>query len=228
MVEPEAPPPGAELAAPYLGRNLGVALAAAAVVAGPLEPDELRAALGSLELAGRFELVAGEPPMILDAAHNPDGARALAEALAEHAEGRPVVACLAILGDKDAPGIIEALAPVLAAVVCTEIPASRLEGAGRPGTSAVPAAELVRLCETASVPAIAHNDPAGAVALARAMALRTGWGGADRRIALPSAVRMDREARSELLQMMGLVAAVVAVVILVFFGLGYLFGRLFL
>ena len=39
---------------------------------------------------------------------------------------------------------------------------------------------------------------------------------------------MDREARSELLQMMGLVAAVVAVVILVFFGLGYLFGRLFL
>jgi len=39
---------------------------------------------------------------------------------------------------------------------------------------------------------------------------------------------MDREARSELLQMMVLVAIVVAVVILVFFGLGYLFGRLFL
>ncbi len=39
---------------------------------------------------------------------------------------------------------------------------------------------------------------------------------------------MEREARSELLSMMGLVAVVVAVVILVFFGLGYLFGRLFL
>jgi preprotein translocase subunit SecE len=39
---------------------------------------------------------------------------------------------------------------------------------------------------------------------------------------------MDREARSELLQMMALVAAVVALVILVFFGLGYFFGRLFL
>ena len=51
---------------------------------------------------------------------------------------------------------------------------------------------------------------------------------AGHRFALPSAVRMDREARSELLQMMGLVAAVVAIVILVFFGLGYLFGRLFL
>lgn len=39
---------------------------------------------------------------------------------------------------------------------------------------------------------------------------------------------MDREARSELLSMMGLVAAIVAVVILVFFALGYVFGRLFL
>jgi preprotein translocase subunit SecE len=39
---------------------------------------------------------------------------------------------------------------------------------------------------------------------------------------------MDKEARSELFQMMGLVAVVVAIVILVFFALGYAFGRLFL
>jgi type IV secretory pathway VirB2 component (pilin) len=39
---------------------------------------------------------------------------------------------------------------------------------------------------------------------------------------------LDKGARSELLHMMGLVAAIVAIVILVFFGLGYLFGRLFL
>jgi preprotein translocase subunit SecE len=39
---------------------------------------------------------------------------------------------------------------------------------------------------------------------------------------------MDREARGELLTMMGLVAVVVALVILVFFGVGYGFGRLFL
>lgn len=39
---------------------------------------------------------------------------------------------------------------------------------------------------------------------------------------------MDREARGELLTMMGLVAIVVAIVILVFFGFGYAFGRLFL
>ncbi len=170
VVEPGTPPAASELAAPFLRRNLAVALAAARVVAGEVEPGELRAALGALKLAGRFELVSGDPPMVLDAAHNPDGARALAEALAERVAGKPVVACLAILADKDAQGIIGALAPALAAVVCTEIPQSRLEGSGRPGTSAVPAAELVRLCEAASVPATAHTDPAGAVALAGAMA----------------------------------------------------------
>jgi hypothetical protein len=39
---------------------------------------------------------------------------------------------------------------------------------------------------------------------------------------------VNRSTGSELLSMMGLVAAVVAAVILVFFGIGYLFGRLFL
>jgi preprotein translocase subunit SecE len=38
----------------------------------------------------------------------------------------------------------------------------------------------------------------------------------------------QRSPGAELLSMMGLVAAVVAIVILVFFGIGYLFGRLFL
>ena len=50
---------------------------------------------------------------------------------------------------------------------------------------------------------------------------------AERPDALPFS-RMDREARGELLTMMGLVAVVVAVVILVFFGVGYVFGLLFL
>lgn len=170
VVEPDAPPEGAGLDAPYLRRNLGVALAAAEVVVGPVPGDAFRSALGSLELAGRFEVIPGDPPFVLDAAHNPDGARALTEALSARLGDQPVVACLAILADKDAEGIIGALAPALAAAVCTEIPVARLEGSGRPGTSAVPAAELVRLCEASSVPATAHTDPAGAVALAVAMA----------------------------------------------------------
>ena len=170
VVEPAAVTEAAELAAPYLRRNLAVAVAAAGVVAGPPPPGALARALAAAPLAGRFEVIEGRPPLVLDAAHNADGARALAEALAERLPARPVVGCFAILADKDAPGIIAALAPALTAVVCTEIPSARLEGSGRPGTSAVPAAELVRICEDAAVPATAHTDPAGAVALAGAMA----------------------------------------------------------
>ena len=43
----------------------------------------------------------------------------------------------------------------------------------------------------------------------------------------PSAVN-DRENQPSFLTMIGLVALIVAVVILVFFGIGYLFGRVFL
>ena len=76
----------------------------------------------TLIVPGRLELLADEPPVFIDAAHNPDGARALAEALPEVAGGRPVVALLAVLADKDAEGIVAALAPALDRVVCTETP----------------------------------------------------------------------------------------------------------
>ena len=174
VLSPGEEPGDGHLAAPYLRRNLAVSRAAAATVAPAPSDDALRGALATIRLPGRFELIQGDPPLVMDAAHNPDGARALAEALAERADGRPVVACLAILADKDAEAFVSALAPALAAAVCTEIPAARLQGAGRPGTSSVPAAELVRLCESAGVAATAHVDPAGATALCRAMASERG------------------------------------------------------
>ena len=58
----------------------------------------------TVTVPGRLERVAEDPPTFLDAAHNPDGAAALAEALPAVAAGRRVVACLAILADKDARG----------------------------------------------------------------------------------------------------------------------------
>ena len=55
----------------------------------------------------------GDPPEVFDAAHNPDGARALAEALPELTGGREVICCLAVLEGKDVTGIIEGLAPAV-------------------------------------------------------------------------------------------------------------------
>jgi dihydrofolate synthase / folylpolyglutamate synthase len=157
--------------APYLRRNSAVAIAAVeALLGAPLGDDVVLHALNDLDLPGRFQLVEGDPPVIRDAAHNPAGAAALAEALQAELGGRPVVACLAVLGDKDVAGIVRALAPALSAAVVTEIPSERLEGAGRPGTSSISMVELGRLCEGAGLPAEGILDPSDAIAwtLARA------------------------------------------------------------
>ena len=115
----------------------------------------------------------GDPHAIYDAAHNPDGAAALAEALPVLV-GREVVCCLAILEGKDATGIVEGLAPAVSHFVCTEIPPEAIEGSGRPGGRARPALELAALCEKAGVQAEAIPDPIRAWARARELAEERG------------------------------------------------------
>jgi dihydrofolate synthase / folylpolyglutamate synthase len=161
--------------APYIRRNFAVALAAVEAIAGPLRRDLVASVAGELELHGRMELVPGEPPEILDAAHNPDGARALAEALDEVVGGRPVVACLAVLADKDAPALIAELAPRLDAVVFTELPVEELAGAGRPVTSTHDAGQLAAIARAARVRDVeVIREPDAAVARARALAQERG------------------------------------------------------
>jgi dihydrofolate synthase/folylpolyglutamate synthase len=159
----------------YQAKNLALAQAAAHQVLGAADPAadlEVVRRLVSRELAirGRAELVPGDPPQLFDAAHNPDGAKALAEALPDLTDGAEVICCLAILEGKDAAGIINALAEACSRFVCTEIPPERIEGSGRPGGRARPALELAALCEKAGVEAEAMVDPVEAWARARELA----------------------------------------------------------
>jgi dihydrofolate synthase / folylpolyglutamate synthase len=164
------------VAGAYQRRNFAVAMAAAQEIIGRLDPDRVEAVAEGLELPGRVQLLKGAPPLILDAAHNPDGARALAEALSEAAGEAPVVACLAILADKDAAGVLRALAPRLDVAVCTELPAERLARAGRPGARSLDAS---RLAELADASGIARTEVVGRPdeALRRAVAVASERGG---------------------------------------------------
>jgi dihydrofolate synthase/folylpolyglutamate synthase len=70
--------------------NAAVAVAAVEAFFGrPLAPDVAAEAFGELRLPGRFEVVHRAPLLVLDGAHNPDGARAAATTLADEfdAEG---------------------------------------------------------------------------------------------------------------------------------------------
>ena len=82
-----------------------------------------------------------------------------------------MIACLAVLADKDAGGILAALAPVLGGLVTTEIPADRLASAGRPGARALGARALRRgrpRCGIGWVEEV--PNPAAAIARARSVA----------------------------------------------------------
>jgi dihydrofolate synthase / folylpolyglutamate synthase len=170
------PGPDLELAAPgsFQRRNFALAMAAAEAFLGELDAERVAAVAGTLTVPGRLERVAERPPTYLDAAHNPDGAAALAEALPALAGGRRVVACLAVLADKDAAAMVWALAPALERAVCTELPAAALEGHGRPGARSRPAAELAAACAAAGLAAEAEPDFAAALARARALAEPSG------------------------------------------------------
>jgi dihydrofolate synthase / folylpolyglutamate synthase len=158
--------------ATYQRLNEGLATAAASVILGGLD-REVMANWHGVTIPGRAEFVAGDPDVVYDAAHNPDGARALAQTLREMS-GDPVVCCLAVLEGKDAAGIVNGLAPACAHFVCTEIPPEAIVGSGRPGGRARPALELTALCEKAGVEAEAVPDPLRAWARARDLAKQRG------------------------------------------------------
>ncbi|GAC69040.1 folylpolyglutamate synthase [Gordonia soli NBRC 108243] len=105
--------------------NASLALAAVEAFfgSGPgrqLEIDAVRAGFAAVSSPGRLERVRSAPTVFVDAAHNPHGAAALAQALSEEFDFRRLVGVIAMLGDKDADGFLEALEPVLDHVVITD------------------------------------------------------------------------------------------------------------
>jgi len=108
--------PGLTVRGPaYQAGNAATAVAAAEATLGrALVPARAASALAELAIPGRFELVCVRPPVIVDGSHNPQAAAVLADAVRDafpDAASRPVL-LLGILADKDARGILTALAPL--------------------------------------------------------------------------------------------------------------------
>lgn len=81
---------------------------------------------------GRLEVVRSSPMILVDAAHNPHGIEALAEAVEENFGFSRLVGVVGVLADKDAEGILSLLEPMLHSVVITQSSSAR----------AIPAAKL--------------------------------------------------------------------------------------
>ncbi|AKT52731.1 bifunctional folylpolyglutamate synthase/dihydrofolate synthase [Arsenicicoccus sp. oral taxon 190] len=107
----------------HQGANAALAIAAVEAFLGGgeqrLDADVLRAGLARVTSPGRLEIVRRSPTVIVDAAHNPDGARSLRLALSDSFTFTRLVGVLAILEDKDVLGILEELEPAFDEVVVT-------------------------------------------------------------------------------------------------------------
>ena len=99
------------MAGAYQLRNAAGALAALEAVRERLPVSEaaIRQGLRAAQVPGRFQRIARTPEVILDVAHNPEAARALAATLREQPVTGRTLAVVGMLADKDAAGVFAAL-----------------------------------------------------------------------------------------------------------------------
>ena len=163
-------PRGAEVDVPplprapgaYQRRNFAVAETAAAAFLGrDLDAEAVAAAAERVSVPGRLEPVAERPLVLLDGAHNPAAAEALAASMSEVLGSRALVGVVGVLDDKDPAGILAPLLPLMERVVLTQPALER----------ALPAAVLRSLCEQLAPGLAAEVARVPAAGLERARAL---------------------------------------------------------
>ncbi|MBS1695882.1 MAG: bifunctional folylpolyglutamate synthase/dihydrofolate synthase [Actinobacteria bacterium] len=84
-----------------------------------LDVDAVRAGFAAVTSPGRLERLRGAPTVFIDAAHNPAGAAALAQALQDEFDFRYLVGVVSVMADKDVDGILAALEPAFDQIVVT-------------------------------------------------------------------------------------------------------------
>jgi dihydrofolate synthase/folylpolyglutamate synthase len=102
--------------------NAATAVACAEVLSeqgAAISAAEIRAGLAAARWPARLELVAADPPVLIDGAHNYEGAVSLRRALDLYFPDRPVVFVLGMLGDKERAGVVDVLGPRAGAVIVT-------------------------------------------------------------------------------------------------------------
>jgi len=105
----------------HQANNAAIALAAAEAFAGvKLDSDLVRSAFSKVKSPGRCEVVRRDPTVIIDAAHNPHGAKALVSTINSEFDFESLIGVVAVLGDKDASGILAELSQVIDYLIVSE------------------------------------------------------------------------------------------------------------
>lgn len=97
----------------------------------PVPAGALREALVSVELPGRFQVLPGRPTRVLDVAHNPEAARALAASLGSMGFHPATFAVFGMLADKDIEAVADAVRPAIDRWFVAPLPGPRGASAER-------------------------------------------------------------------------------------------------
>jgi dihydrofolate synthase/folylpolyglutamate synthase len=116
----------------HAARNAAAAIVALeAFLDRPIAEDPARRALAETPSPGRLEVVGRHPLVVLDGAHNPAGAQAIAAALPEAFTWGRLHLVMAVSANKDVDGIVEAVAPLVDRAYATRNASERSSDAER-------------------------------------------------------------------------------------------------
>ena len=90
-----------------------------------VSPQEIAAGFAAARFPARLELLRQSPPVLLDGAHNPNGAAALADCLRTCLPNRPVTFVMGVMADKDSAGMLDLMAPLARSFVTVTPDSSR-------------------------------------------------------------------------------------------------------
>ena len=112
----------------HQAENITLAIAAVEAFFGserPVPEEVLDEGLGQLTSPGRLQLIGNDPVIYVDSAHNPHGARALVEAVTESFNFEELALVVGVMSEKDASGVLRALAPIAHHVTVTPVSSPR-------------------------------------------------------------------------------------------------------
>ncbi len=79
----------------------------------PVSDSSIRQGLANVRLDGRFQLIDGEIPVLLDVGHNPQAVKTLVDYLNETFPGRRIHAVFSMMKDKDIAGVLDIMNPLV-------------------------------------------------------------------------------------------------------------------
>ncbi len=133
----------------------------------PITAQAIRTGLALVELPGRFQIVPGQPTLVLDVAHNPQAVGALALNLDAMGFFPRTHAVFGVMADKDVPGLLARMAPLVDAWHCCDLPSPR---AAKAADLAALAAALPRGTPAREIAVHTHASPSEALRQAAASA----------------------------------------------------------